>query len=251
MPGAADYPSPGAFLLDQKVTNLHVSVLTHPSDIDVQPPPPPPIPTTTTSPAPMHLTDCRNGCGRVEVENDGEWGTVCDDGWSESNTKVVCRVLGCASTGGRAVVGGGGYGMAFGGGQGKIWMDGVHCSGDEESLNLCDFEGWGHHNCIHDEDVGVCCEGCPDGVGCPPGGPRAHESEISHDEHDGVDVEGDLEGHDYEYAEGGLEHHAHAGGMENANARLADCRGDGCCRIEFQQDGEWGTVRESEHTVNG
>lgn len=32
--------------------------------------------------------------GRLEVYYRGKWGTVCDDGWTEMNTYVACRLLG-------------------------------------------------------------------------------------------------------------------------------------------------------------
>lgn len=47
----------------------------------------------------------------------------------------------------------------FGEGIVPILMDNVNCKGQETSLEMCPFDGWGIHNCVHGEDAGVICEG--------------------------------------------------------------------------------------------
>ena len=89
--------------------------------------------------------------GRVEVNHNGVWGTVCDDGWDLNDAQVVCSELGL----GKAVVA---IPKAFyGQGSGQIWLDDVNCVGTEKTITSCSHNGLGSHNCSHTEDASVNC----------------------------------------------------------------------------------------------
>ncbi|XP_050839012.1 lysyl oxidase homolog 2 isoform X1 [Serinus canaria] len=89
--------------------------------------------------------------GRVEVFYSGEWGTVCDDDFSIHAAHVVCRELGYVEAVSWLPS------SKYGKGEGKIWLDNVHCTGRESSLAGCGSNGWGVSDCKHTEDVGVLC----------------------------------------------------------------------------------------------
>ena len=97
--------------------------------------------------------------GRVEVYYNGEWGTVCDDGWDNTDAGVVCRQLGFGT-----------YGSSFsssyfGQGSGPIWLDSVTCTGNESTLASCVHLGVNiTRSCSHIEDAGVRCYGGTGGV---------------------------------------------------------------------------------------
>ena len=92
--------------------------------------------------------------GRVEVYYNNQWGTVCDDGWDDTDAGVVCNQLGFGSSG--TAIGS----ALFGEGSGQIWIDNVDCAGSESTLVSCGHLGVGiTRNCSHSKDAGVRCDG--------------------------------------------------------------------------------------------
>ncbi|CAN8214342.1 unnamed protein product [Coccothraustes coccothraustes] len=104
----------------------------------------------TPGPRVLRLAGGRSRCeGRVELEQEGTWGTVCDDGWDMPDADVVCRQLRC----GHAVRAQGN--AFFGRGHGPILRDEVRCQGHERHLWECPSAL--EHDCSHKEDAGVVC----------------------------------------------------------------------------------------------
>ena len=89
--------------------------------------------------------------GRVEILYQGIWGTVCDDGWDDTDANVVCRELGYS------------HGNAtrqplFVSDSGPVWLRRVGCLGNESKLSHCIHTGAGNTlGCTHVQDVGVQC----------------------------------------------------------------------------------------------
>ena len=96
-------------------------------------------------------TNYNGSQGRVEIQYNGQWGTVCDDEWDIDDAKVVCRSLGFPAAE-EAVTD-----LTFGEGSDPIVLDDVDCDGDESDIFDCDNRGLGNHNCAHYEDAGVRC----------------------------------------------------------------------------------------------
>ena len=94
-----------------------------------------------------------NKTGRVEIYHPSfGWGTVCDDNWDNTDSRVVCRQLGFRGANATRNE------VYFGEGTGKILLDEVRCTtGNESYIWDCGHSGWNVHDCSHWEDAGVEC----------------------------------------------------------------------------------------------
>ena len=93
-----------------------------------------------------------NFTGRVEIFYNGEWGTVCSDGFDQNDAAVVCRQAG--------------YGPPVHywidpshRRHGRIWLDDLQCNGTENTLSECQSSTWGDTNCDHTQDIFIECVG--------------------------------------------------------------------------------------------
>uniref|UniRef100_A0A8C2N032 Fc receptor like 2 n=1 Tax=Cricetulus griseus TaxID=10029 RepID=A0A8C2N032_CRIGR len=116
------------------------------------------VPLNVTEPPPkVRLVNGPHACeGRVEVEQEGRWGTVCDDGWDMKDVAVVCRELGCGAAVHTPIA------MLYPPAVDEalpVLIQVALCNGTEKSLAECDqVETF---DCGHDEDAGAVCEVLP------------------------------------------------------------------------------------------
>ena len=89
--------------------------------------------------------------GRVEVYHNGEWGTVCDDGWDLNDAQVVCNELSLGNAFAAK------HNAYYGKGNGQIWAGNLDCVGSELLIEDCLHGEWGTQNCSHSKDAGVKC----------------------------------------------------------------------------------------------
>ncbi|XP_023577402.1 Fc receptor-like protein 2 [Octodon degus] len=108
----------------------------------------------TEAPPKVRLVNGLHRCeGRVEVEQEGRWGTVCDDGWDLKDVAVVCRELGCGAARHTPVA------LLYPPVAEEalpVLIQVAMCNGTEVTLAECEqVEAF---DCGHDEDAGAVCE---------------------------------------------------------------------------------------------
>lgn len=101
----------------------------------------------------IRLRGGNSSAGRVEIQVNNVYGTICDDYFDSNAAKVVCRSLGNPWQ--NAV-----QTSRFSDGDQleMILLDDVKCHGSEANIFSCSHSRIGHHNCGHSEDVGVICK---------------------------------------------------------------------------------------------
>ncbi|XP_078390387.1 scavenger receptor cysteine-rich type 1 protein M130-like [Cetorhinus maximus] len=105
-----------------------------------------------TGQLPMRLVNGRSSCsGRVEIEYEGRWGAVCDDGWDLPDASVACRQLGCGPA--QSAPGG----VHFGAAAGSYWLGGLQCNGNETTLVRCPRRALGEQQCDPGQAASVTC----------------------------------------------------------------------------------------------
>ena len=87
--------------------------------------------------------------GLLEIFYGGEWGYVCDDGWTEVNGDVVCSILGYDGASSSS-------GSHFSSDV-NYTLNHINCVGGEESLFDCPYKLYIPNSCSINEHVYISC----------------------------------------------------------------------------------------------
>lgn len=93
--------------------------------------------------------------GRLEINTDDVWGTVCSNSFDRQDAQVACKYLGhpdveevhtTTEVSDMSIM------------RKPIWMSGLECTGEEYSPFDCKQSPvGGNHGCTHDQDVSLKC----------------------------------------------------------------------------------------------
>ena len=102
----------------------------------------------------VRLVNGSNKCtGRVELYQNGQWGSVCDETWDMNDAAVVCTYLQC----GRAQkIPNSGF---FGRGSTNMLIGEISCTGREHSPDECRQQNIGSSTCNSTSVAGLLCSG--------------------------------------------------------------------------------------------
>ncbi|XP_011405678.2 PREDICTED: scavenger receptor cysteine-rich type 1 protein M130-like, partial [Amphimedon queenslandica] len=97
-----------------------------------------------------------NSEGRLEVNNEEVWGTVCSHGFDTNDANVVCKYLG--RPGVEEVYSAAHIQNIQSAQDSPIWMSDLECTGQEDNPFTCSQKVMKHHtNCDHNQDVAIRC----------------------------------------------------------------------------------------------
>lgn len=104
----------------------------------------------------IRLTGGKNNSqGRVELNYDGTWGSICDYQFDTEEARVICQQMGFID--GHAF-----KNSYFGNGTGPVYITDLACTGNETTLLSCPNAGWNtsYELCAgHSHDAAVSCYG--------------------------------------------------------------------------------------------
>ncbi|CAC5361277.1 unnamed protein product [Mytilus coruscus] len=94
--------------------------------------------------------------GRVEIQTNGTWSTICDDEFSDTDATYICKMLSPYPIS-LHIVGKVFHDSYYGNGKGLATFSNVGCDGTEIDLLHCHMIQGGPPQCDHTKDVGISC----------------------------------------------------------------------------------------------